>query len=218
MRGSFRGVCASAASQHRTVVQTELPTRSRREETPKACRIRERRFEEVVTLAETCDSPADSLYWAGLALGELDRTAEAERALDQSAELRAQGRCRPSLNAAVVRVAERFDHVELIDLDAAASALSPRGLSGVEVFASNCHMRWSGYWAMAHAVAEALKAAGLPVELRGSTAADVLDAAAGLGLGNDPWRVSIVGARLAPEDKPPPVRRGPSTTPTPEPQ
>jgi hypothetical protein len=159
--------------------------------------FRQREFEALLAAAPTCeDAPIDALFWSGLALAELDRLDEATRALEQSAELRPSGRCRPSLNRTVRWLAAEHEHVTLVDLDALARAASPKGLPGPELFASNCHLQWSGYWLMAQAVADALQEAGIVRGERRLRPAEDLEAyAAEHGLSANPWTRDVIARR-----------------------
>ena len=162
-------------------------------------RFRDGTFEELVEDALTCeDAPVDALFWSGLALAELDRIEEARATLEQVAELQPQGRCRPSLNALVRRLAAEHDHVTLVDLDAVARSASPKGLPGPELFASNCHLRWSGYWLMAQEIAEQLAELGLLNEAPTPSSEAALARAQEYGLGKDPWAESTLRSAESP--------------------
>lgn len=157
---------------------------------------RDQRYEELVSASDGCGDAVEALFWRGLALAELGRTGEAIATLEQFAELHPQGRCRPGLNAIARRVAAENDHVVLVDLDAVARAVSPRGIPGPELFASNCHLRWPGYLVMAEALGDALVEAGLlSASDRRLPEVQELEAAADdRGLGLDPWWQDLIQA------------------------
>ncbi|MCO4771281.1 MAG: hypothetical protein KDA24_14705 [Deltaproteobacteria bacterium] len=156
-------------------------------------------YEQLLVDAAKCtEAPVDALFWSGLAMAELDRTDDAVRTLEQSAELQPQGRCRPSLNATVRRLAKEFGHVHLVDLDEAARLASPRGIPGPELFASNCHLRWSGYWLMSRVIGAQLQSLGLIERLRSESPAALLQSARSRGLGEDPWARSVLETDVAP--------------------
>lgn len=157
---------------------------------------RDGRYEELVAASGGCGEAVEALFWRGLALAELDRTDDAIAALEQFAELHPQGRCRPGLNRIARRLAAENDHVVLVDLDAVARAVSPRGIPGPELFASNCHLRWPGYLVMAEALGDALVEEGL-LSQSGRQLPEVEDlegAAEDRGLGLDPWWRDLIRA------------------------
>jgi len=155
--------------------------------------FRQHDYDAVIARAPTCeDGPIDAIFWSGLALAELDRLPEAVAALEQAVELRPQGRCRPSLNAIARAVAADFPHVTLVDLDAEARTLAPRGIPGPEMFAGNCHLRWSGYVRMAQVIGEALSGEGV-LAPPSPMSSDAINAVAeNHGLSRDPWTDDVL--------------------------
>lgn len=99
-----------------------------------------------------CDNTAEALRWIGLARYELRDFRGAIAALEQATELMPRNRTRPSFNVYVRQLAAKFEHVTLVDLDAAARRASPGGVPGEELFLDYCHMNWWGYRVMAEEV------------------------------------------------------------------
>ena len=97
----------------------------------------------------------------GLALYEQRRFAEAKRTLMQYVELQPRNRCRPSFNAVIRNIANQFDTVHLVDLEAMAEKNSPYGIPGPELFVDYCHMNWMGQGMVADEFLAALKQAKL---------------------------------------------------------
>lgn len=60
-------------------------------------------------------------------------------------------RTRPSFNA-FVRETMRARGVPLADLEAAAEAMSPTGITPPSLFRDSCHLTWKGYYAMAQVI------------------------------------------------------------------
>lgn len=143
-------------------------------------------FDEILAVLDTCDADMpDALRWRGIVLWKAARYEEARAALDQSIELRPRNRCRPSFNDIVRAEAAASTNTTLVDLDAAASTLTPpHGIAGEELFLDYCHMHWQGYAGMAAALMEGLQAASLlpPDGTPPQTALDLEDLARRHGL------------------------------------
>ena len=58
--------------------------------------------------------------WIGLSRFELGESDAAKADLEQATELNPRNRCRPSFNAIIRELAESEEHVQLVDLEAAA--------------------------------------------------------------------------------------------------
>ena len=106
----------------------------------------------------TCPNEAEAMRWAGLSWYALGEHALARAALEQSVEVLPRNRCRPSYNALLREIAAAHDHVTLVDLEEAASAASPGGIPGPELFWDYCHMTSDGYRAMARELDRVLAA------------------------------------------------------------
>lgn len=158
---------------------------------------REERFADVVKDAALCESAVDALYWSGLALAEMGERHRAQRALEQAAELRPQGRCRPTFNEAIRRVANEHAHITLVDLDQLGREMAPKSLPGVELFSSNCHLRWSGYWAMGQRIAGALEDVVPSLRAAPADKESAFVSARKRQLGNDPWEMGNISAAVA---------------------
>ena len=113
------------------------------------------RPDEALAQAEACPA-IEGLPYAGVALAEAGRLAEAVVPLELWAETRPFG-IRPSFNREVRAVAER-EGVHLVDLQAAAIE---RGLPGPGLFVDSCHLHWSGYAGLAEEVLRVLVSEGL---------------------------------------------------------
>jgi len=121
-------------------------------------RIERSLFDDAIEHLKTCEEDLpDALRWTGIALAQLRRGEEARVVLDQSIELRPRNRCRPSFNTIVREEAARSENTHLVDLDAAASAMSTDGLADHHLFLDSCHMNWQGYAAMARVVLDSLR-------------------------------------------------------------
>ena len=97
----------------------------------------------------------------GLALYEQRRFEEAKQVLMQYVELQPRNRCRPSFNAAIRKIADQFDTVHLVDLEAMAQKNSPNGIPGPELFVDYCHMNWNAQGLVADVFLKVLKKAKL---------------------------------------------------------
>ena len=108
-----------------------------------------------------CETDLEGLRVRGLALFATGRYAEARFALAAYTELVPRNRCRPSLNRVIREQAAGTPGAYLVDLEAAAEALSPGGVPGEELFFDYCHMRWEGYAAMAETVRKTMREVGI---------------------------------------------------------
>jgi lysophospholipase L1-like esterase len=115
----------------------------------------------AIEILRTCEPDLEGLRTLGMALFAEQRYAEAHARLSTYTELAPRNRCRPSLNQVIREQARATPWVHLVDLEAAAEAMSPGGIPGPELFLDYCHMNWAGYAAMADVVRKVLHDSGI---------------------------------------------------------
>lgn len=118
------------------------------------------RTDDALAAFERSEEVAEALKWTGLTHLAQGDSKSARPLLERSVELAPRNRCRPSFNRVIRDLAAERGGVTLVDLEGAAIAASPDGIPGDELFLDYCHMRWSGYAAMAAEVLAALERAG----------------------------------------------------------
>ena len=119
---------------------------------------------EDLPIAEVVQACGGASQGALMALGE-ERLEDGDvgasrRAFEAAVEFGADQRCPASLQQVIRDVAERWDHVTLVDLRAAAEQTSESGVPGDDLFVDSCHMNWRGYRAVGGALAAALVEVG----------------------------------------------------------
>ena len=117
--------------------------------------------EEAVATLRACELDLEGLRTLGMALFQLQQFDEARALLSQYTELAPRNRCRPSLNRIIRKVAQSAPWVTLVDLEAAAEAVSFGGIPGGDLFVDYCHMNWAGYAAMADVILRTMREHGI---------------------------------------------------------
>jgi len=105
-------------------------------------------YSEASQQLSTCDSGSPVLPWSGLAVLREGNTEAAKQLFVQAVEQEPYGRCRPSYNNIIRKIAADSPNAHLVDLEQAAASQSfPPPTT--PLFLDNCHMTWQGYRLMA---------------------------------------------------------------------
>jgi len=123
----------------------------------------EKRWQQVVEQAQAQPGGGAQVdYYYGLALAQLGRWDEARAAFRRASDLDAVPQGIPTRFNDIVREVARQSGALLVDADARFEQESPHGIVGGALFADFVHPNIRGHQLIAAAIADTLRAAGVP--------------------------------------------------------